>query len=56
MQLPKGKPSQSLMTAIGERESELRAITNRLVEPGPGSLQATLDELRNFAISPLVKI
>ena len=48
-----GEPSQSLMTAIGEREMELRAITNKLVEPGPGSLQATLDELRAFAILTL---
>jgi site-specific DNA recombinase len=54
--IAEGQPSQSLMTAIGERESELRAITNRLVEPGLGSLQATLDELRNFAISRLAKI
>ena len=44
------------MEAISERERELRAITNKLLEPGPGSLQATLDELRNFAISRLAKI
>jgi hypothetical protein len=34
------------MTAIGERERELQAITNKLLVPGPGSLRATLDELR----------
>jgi hypothetical protein len=32
-----GQPSQSFMTAIGERERELQAITNKLLEPGPGS-------------------
>jgi site-specific DNA recombinase len=54
--IAEGQPSQSLMAAIGERETELRTITNKLVEPGPGSLQATLNELRNFAISRLAKI
>jgi site-specific DNA recombinase len=54
--IAEGQPSQSLVVAIGEREAELRAITNKLLEPGPGSLQATLDELRNFAISRLAKI
>jgi hypothetical protein len=48
------QPSQSLMTAIGERE--LRAITNKLLEPGQGSLRATLDELRTFAVSRLTEI
>jgi site-specific DNA recombinase len=51
-----GQPSQSVMTAIGERERELQAITNKLLEPGPGSLRATLDELRTFAVSRLTKI
>ena len=44
------------MTAIGERERELQAITNKLLEPGPGTLRATLDELRTFAVSRLTKI
>ena len=51
-----GQPSQIFMTAIGERERELQAITNRLLEPGPGTLRATLDELRTFAVSRLTKI
>jgi hypothetical protein len=51
-----GQPSQSFMTAIGERERELQAITNKLIEPGPGSLRATLDELRTFAVSRLTRI
>lgn len=40
-----GQPSQSIMGAIGERERELRSITDKLLEPRPGSLRATLDEL-----------
>ena len=51
-----GQPSQSLMTAIGERERELSAITDRLLEPRPGSLRATLEELRTFALSRLTSI
>jgi site-specific DNA recombinase len=54
--IAQGQPSQSLMVAIGERETELRAVTNRLLEPGPDSLQARLDELRTFAVSRLTKI
>jgi hypothetical protein len=54
--IAEGQPSQSVMTAIGELERELRAITNKLLEPGPGSLRATLDELRTFAVSHLTKI
>jgi len=51
--IAQGQASQSFMAAIGERETELRAVTNRLLEPGPGSLQARLDELRTFAVSRL---
>lgn len=54
--IAEGQPSQSFMTAIGEREKELQAITNKLLEPEPGSLRATLDELRTFAVSRLNKI
>ena len=54
--IAEGQPSQSFMTAIGERERELQAITNKLLEPRPGSLRATLDELRTFAVSRLTKI
>ena len=56
--IAEGQPSQSFMTAIGEREREreLQAISNKLLEPGPGSLRATLDELRTFAVSRLTKI
>jgi hypothetical protein len=54
--IAEGQPSQSFMTAIGERERELQAITNKLLGPVPGSLRATLDELRTFAVSRLSKI
>lgn len=51
-----GQPSQSIMGAIGERERELRSITDKLLEPRSGSLRATLDELRTFAVSRLTNI
>lgn len=51
-----GQPSQSIMGAIAERERELRDITDKLLEPRPGSLRATLDELRTFAVSRLTNI
>jgi len=54
--LAQGRQSQSIMAAIGEREEELRSITDRLLEPRPGSLLAKLDELRTFAVSRLAKI
>ena len=54
--LAQGRQSQSIMGAIGDREDELRSITDRLLEPRPGSLRAKLDELRTFAVSRLTKI
>jgi site-specific DNA recombinase len=54
--IAEGQPSQSFMAAIGQRERELQAIRNKLLEPGPGSLRATLDELRTFAVSRLSRI
>ena len=54
--LAQGRQSQSIMSAIGEREEELRAITDKLLEPRPGSLRAKLDELGTFALSRLTKI
>src|SRR6266566_4392513 len=48
--------ARSIMNAIGEREKELRAITDKLLEPTPGSLRAKLEELREFAVSRLSKI
>ena len=51
-----GQGSQSITPAIGERERELRSITDRLLEPRPGSLRSTLDELRTFAVARLTDI
>ena len=45
-----GTGSTSVMAAIPEREARLREILNQAIEPGPGSLQAKLDELRTFAV------
>jgi site-specific DNA recombinase len=51
-----GVSPQSVSAGITERENELRAITDRLLEPGPGSLRTKLDDLRTFAVSRLAKI
>jgi hypothetical protein len=44
------------MSAITEREVRIRAITDKLVEPGPDSLQEKLDELRTFAVVRLTQL
>ena len=54
--IAEGQPSQSLMAAIGDRERELREITDKLLEPLPGSLRRTLDELREFATERLANL
>jgi hypothetical protein len=54
--IAEGPPSQSLMTAVGDRERELREITDKLLEPRPGSLRETLDGLREFAIEWLANL
>jgi site-specific DNA recombinase len=54
--IAEGQPSQSLMAAIGDRERELREITDKLLEPRPGSLRGTLDELRKFATERLANL
>jgi site-specific DNA recombinase len=51
-----GSGSQSIMAAITEREARLREITKQAVEPGPGSVQEKLGELRVFAISRLKRL
>jgi hypothetical protein len=51
-----GRGGSSLTEAIAEREKKIRQITDRLVEPGPGSLQEKLDELRTFAVSRLTDL
>src|SRR5260370_34326574 len=39
-----------------DREDRIRAITNRLIEPGPGSLQEKLGELRSLAVTRLTEM
>jgi len=51
--IAEGRASETVAQAIAERETELRSITDRLLEPGPGSFRAKLDELRTFAVSRL---
>jgi chromosome segregation ATPase len=54
--IAEGQGSQSIMAAIGEREKELRAISDQLLEKRPRSVRATLEELRMFAISRLTNL
>jgi site-specific DNA recombinase len=51
-----GQASKSLMTAIAERDGELKSITDRLLEPGPGSLTETLGNLRAIALEHLANL
>jgi site-specific DNA recombinase len=51
-----GEPSKSLMSAIGQREQELRTITDQLLEPGPSSLSSKLEVLKTFAVSRLTNL
>jgi hypothetical protein len=51
-----GERSQSIMNALGERKKELRSITDKLLEPLPGSIRAKLGKLREFAVARLTKI
>ena len=51
-----GNGTQSLTAAIGERERELRTITDSLLERQPNSIRAKLDELRTFAVSRLMDL
>jgi predicted RNase H-like nuclease (RuvC/YqgF family) len=54
--IAQGKQSHSIMNAIAEREEELHSITDKLIEPAPGSIRAKLEELREFAVARLTKI
>jgi DNA invertase Pin-like site-specific DNA recombinase len=51
-----GNGSPTVMTAIAEREARLREITNQVIEPGRGSIQEKLEELRTLAISRLTRL
>jgi hypothetical protein len=54
--IAKGYGSSAIVAAINEREARLCAITDNLIEPGPGSLEEKLDELRTFALRRLTKL
>jgi site-specific DNA recombinase len=54
--IAEGNGSSAIMAAINEREARLRAITDKVIEPGPGSLEEKLDELRTFALARLSKL
>jgi hypothetical protein len=51
-----GNASATVMAAITEREARLREITNQVIEPGSGSVQERLDELKAFAVSRLTRL
>lgn len=51
-----GNGSPSIMAAITEREARLREITNQVIEPGHGSIQEKLEELKTLAISRLTRL
>jgi hypothetical protein len=48
--------SPTVMAAITEREAKLWETMNQVTEPGPGSLQEKLEELRTFAVSRLARL
>lgn len=51
-----GNGSPAIMAAISTQESRLRAITDQLIEPGPGSFQEKLDGLRRYAKTKLTEL
>jgi hypothetical protein len=51
-----GNGSKTVMDAIAQRERELKSITDRLLEPGPGSLTEHLEKLRAIATEHLTKL
>ena len=51
-----GNGSPAIMAAINEREARLREIMKQVIDPGPGTLQEKLDDLRDFAIAPLNRL
>src|SRR4029077_12073595 len=51
-----GCRSESIMAAIGERERELRTMTDDLLEKRPTSIQVKLDEWRTFAVDQLTEL
>jgi hypothetical protein len=54
--IAEGQSSKSLMATITERETELKVITDKLLEPGPGSLRETLENLKTIALKRLAAL
>ena len=51
-----GSGWSTLMAAFAEREARIREITNQVIEPGPGSPEEKLGELRTFAVARLTSL
>jgi hypothetical protein len=54
--IAEGRASKSVIKAISEREGELKSITDRLLEPGLGSLVDRLENLRATALQRLANL
>jgi chromosome segregation ATPase len=48
--------SPTVMARIAEHEARIQAITNKLLEPGPESLEEKLEELRTLAVERLTQL
>jgi site-specific DNA recombinase len=48
--------SPTVMARIAEHEARIQAITNKLLEPGPESLQEKLEELRTLAVERVTQL
>jgi site-specific DNA recombinase len=46
-------PLPALMRAISSREAKIKELDGKLVGTGPGSVKATIDEIRDFVLSRL---
>jgi hypothetical protein len=51
-----GSGWSTVMAAFAEREARIREITNQVIEPGPGSPEEKLGELRTFAVARLTSL
>jgi site-specific DNA recombinase len=49
-------PLPALMRAITSREAEIKELDGKLVGTGPGSVKASIDEIRDFVLSRLKDI
>jgi hypothetical protein len=54
--LVEGKGGRDLTEAVAECENRIPEITDKMVEPGPGSFLQELDELPTFAPSCLTNL